>query len=49
MDDDDPIAAGGLDCVASWRGSADLSRLEGKSVKLRFYFRNAKLYSYQFR
>jgi hypothetical protein len=49
FDDADPIAAGGLDCVASWRGSADLSRLEGKSVKLRFYFRNAKLYSYQFR
>ena len=49
FEDADPITDGGLDCVASWRGSSDLSQLEGKPVKLRFCFRNAKLFSYQFR
>ena len=49
FEDADPITDGGLDQVASWNGSSDLSRLEGKAVKLRFYFKNAKLYSFQFR
>ena len=49
FDDADPITSGGLDQVASWKGRADLSQLEGRAVKLRFYFKNAKLYSFQFR
>ena len=49
FEDADPITDGGLDQVVSWNGSSDLSRLEGKAVKLRFYFKNAKLYSFQFR
>lgn len=49
FEDADPIEEGGLDQVTSWNGSSDLSRLEGQPVKLRFYFRNAKLYSFQFR
>ena len=47
--DADPITEGDLDCVASWKGGSDLSQLAGRTVKLRFYFKNAKLYSFQFR
>ena len=45
----DPITRGSLDYVASWNGRSDLSQLAGRAVKLRFYFKNAKLYSFQFR
>jgi len=47
--DADPITQSGLDQVVSWNGSSDLGRLVGKAVKLRFYFKNSKLYSFQFR
>jgi hypothetical protein len=30
-------------------GSSYLSGLAGKAIKLRFYFKNAKLYSFRFR
>jgi len=30
--------------VATWKGDADLSALQGQTVRLRFWFRNAKLY-----
>ena len=46
--DADPITEGGLDCVASWKGRSDLSQMAGRTVKLRVYFKNAKLYSFQF-
>jgi len=32
-----------------WNGRSDLSELTGKPIKLRFYFKNAKLYSFQFK
>ena len=44
-----PITTSGQAHVVCWRGKSDLSELAGKSIKLRFYFRNAKLYSFQFR
>ena len=47
--DSDPITTTGEDHVASWGGSSDLSRLGGGPIKLRFYFKNAKLYSFQTR
>ena len=47
--DCDPITTSGLDHVVSWNGSSDLSRFAGGPIKLRFYFKNAKLYSFQFR
>ena len=47
--DADPVTTSGLDQVVSWRGSSDLSSFAGKAIKLRFYFKNAKLYSFQFR
>ena len=49
FEDADPITKTGVDHVVAWNGSSDLSRLAGKSIKLRFYFKNTKLYSFQFR
>jgi hypothetical protein len=49
FDDADAITDSGLRQVCSWKGSADLSRLQGRAIKLRFYFKNCKLYSFQFR
>ena len=49
FNDADPITSGGVDQVVSWRGNSDVSKLAGKPVKLRFYFKNAKLFSFQFR
>jgi len=47
--DADPITGGGQTQVVSWNGESDLSDLAGKAIKLRFYFNNAKLYSFQFK
>ncbi len=33
----------------SWQGKSNLEKLAGKTVRLRFLFQNAKLYSFQFR
>ena len=49
FDDCDPILESGLDQAVSWNGSQDVSRLAGQAVKIRFYVKNAKLYSFQFR
>ena len=49
FDDSDPIFESGLDQVVTWNGSPDVSRLAGQAVKVRFYVKNAKLYSFQFR
>ena len=48
FEDADPITSSGLDNVASWSGNADLSAFAGRPVKLRFYFKNCKLYSFRF-
>ena len=49
FDDANPITESNLDQVVSWNGNADVSRLQGRPIKLRFYFKNAKLYSFQFK
>ncbi len=50
FDDADPISGpDSLDHVVSWRRKSDLSNLAGKTIKLRFYFKNCKLYSFQFK
>ena len=49
FDDADPITESSLSHAVSWNGNSDVSRLAGQSIKLRFYFKNAKLYSFQFR
>ena len=47
--DADPIRQTSTAQPVSWNGNSDLSALAGKPVKLRFYFKNAKLYSFQFK
>ena len=32
--------------TVKWQGNSDISALSGKSVRLRFHLRNAKLYSF---
>ena len=49
FEESDSMTTGGLSRVSLRKGSSDLSKLEGKPVKLRFYFKNAKLYSFQFK
>ena len=49
FDDADPMKESSIDHVVSWKGSSDVSALAGQSIKLRFYFKNAKLYSFQFK
>ena len=49
FDDADPMMESSLDHAASWNGSPDVSALAGQAIKLRFYFKNSKLYSCQFR
>ena len=49
FDDADPITEGSTSQVVSWNGNSDVSALAGKPIKLRFYFKNAKLYSFQFK
>ena len=45
--DADPMTESSIDHVVSWNGESDLSALAGKSIKLRYYFKNSKLYSFQ--
>ena len=47
--DADPVRQTSTAHLVSWNGNSDLSALAGKPVKLRFYFKNAKLYSFQFK
>ena len=43
-----PFQGDSLRHVVTWDGKSDVSPLEGKVVKLRFYLQNAKLYSFSF-
>ena len=49
FNDADPMKQSGTGHVVSWKGNSDLSTIAGQSIKLRFYFKNAKLYSFQFK
>ena len=49
FEDADPITTTGLSHVVSWQGKSDLSELAGGPIKLRFHFKNAKLYSFHFK
>ena len=48
FDDADPITESDLRHTVSWNGLSDVSHLQGQPIKLRFYIKNAKLYSFQF-
>ncbi len=47
LDDSDRFTKAGR-FKASWGGQSDLSSLAGRPLQLRFWIRNAKLYSFQF-
>ena len=49
FDDADPITASDHRHLVSWNGNSDIGRLAGQAIKLRLYFKNCKLYSFQFR
>lgn len=44
-----PIRADSLRTVPQWSGAEDLSKLRGRTVRLRFTLENAKLYAFQVR
>ena len=44
----DPITSDSVRQVVSWRGSADVSSLAGKVVRLRIEMQNAKLFALEF-
>jgi hypothetical protein len=48
MADCDPIQTDSIRHVVSWKGSTNLSRLAGKSVRLKFKMQDAKLFALQF-
>ncbi len=48
LDQSDPLTTTGTH-PASWQGRSDLSELAGRSIQLRFWIRNAKLYSFGFK
>ena len=49
FDDSDPITTTGTGHVASWKGKSDVSQLKNIPIKLKIRFKNAKLYSFQFK
>lgn len=46
--DADPITATDNAHIVTWQGKSDLSALAGRTIKLRFYIKDAMLYSFQF-
>ena len=48
FEDADPITTTNQAHVVSWQGKSDLSDLGGGPIKLHFYFKNAKLFAFQF-
>ena len=48
IDDCDEIFGDTVDRVVMWQGKADLSRLAGKPLRIRFVLQDADLYSFRF-
>tara|TARA_B100000686_G_scaffold347964_1_gene437907 strand:- start:549 stop:1751 length:1203 start_codon:yes stop_codon:yes gene_type:complete len=48
FDDADNIGGKGSDIVATWKGKSDVSHLAGRTIKLKFYSKNVKLFGFQF-
>jgi len=49
FDDADTLSTTDINQLVSWNGNSDLSSLQGKPIRLRIHFKNAKLYAFQFR
>ncbi len=43
------LCGNSVDVSVTWEGSADIRRLAGRPVKLKFHMRNCKLYAFQFK
>ena len=48
FDDADNIGGKGSDIVATWKGKSDVGHLAGRTIKLKFYSKNVKLFGFQF-
>ena len=48
LDDCDPISGDSLDHVVRWRGSSDLSAMQGQALRVQFWLRHSALYTWQF-
>jgi hypothetical protein len=46
--DAEPISGDGVRLPVRWRGGADLEKLAGQPVRLRFHLKQARLYAFQF-
>lgn len=46
--DADAVTTTGTRQKITWNGKSDVSSLEGKPIRLKIYFKNSKLYSFQF-
>ena len=49
FEDADTLTTTNTNHRVSWNGGTDVSGLQGKPVRLRIHFKNAKLYAFQFR
>ena len=47
-EDSDVIRGNHITKLVTWKGNSDLTELVGKSVKIKFYMRDAKLYAFQY-
>ncbi|NLB26604.1 MAG: hypothetical protein GX820_07930 [Bacteroidales bacterium] len=44
-----PVFGDSLERVVSWQGGNDISDISGKAVRLRFFLKDADLYSFRFK
>jgi len=49
FDDADSLTTTGTAQRVTWNGSGDVAMLAGRPVRLKIHFKNAKLYTFQFR
>ena len=47
LEDCVPVTADGLELPVKWKDHSDLSGAAGKTVRIRFQLKNARLYSYR--
>ena len=48
FDDADTLTESGFANRVTWNGQTDVGKLEGRPIKLKFYFKNVKLFAFQF-
>jgi hypothetical protein len=48
LEDCDPLRDDSINQAATWNSGADISKLAGQPIRLRFELKDAELYSFQF-